>query len=222
LRVRFDPALRLNVCACETAYGHEGGDANRGHRSHCVVSRKVCREIRSCGQARPLSRQFPLFPVPPCCFPSVFHEADPSAHTEGVAVVVKAFMRTLTLMSVHREQAKTVKETMDKKFAPNWHCFIGQVRPRMSKLSVAHKCELCARARATQMGASACASAFNVSEVLVLGRALDSRWCANVAPSSISFSTETSLSSYSSFKWQHVSSCRMLKRICVACSTAFL
>jgi len=23
-------------------------------------------------------------------------------------------------------QAKTVKETMDKKFAPNWHCFIGQ------------------------------------------------------------------------------------------------
>jgi len=24
-------------------------------------------------------------------------------------------------------QAKTVKETMDKKFAPNWHCFIGQV-----------------------------------------------------------------------------------------------
>ena len=74
----------------------------------------------------------------------------------GVVVCVQAFILTLTLMSMHREQAKTVKETMDKKFAPNWHCFIGQVRLRMFKSSVTHKCAVCARLRNTAAGMSVC------------------------------------------------------------------
>lgn len=57
-------------------------------------------------------------------YPLVRHtDMKEEMRTEAIEVIVSSVEKYAGKYDL---AAKTVKETMDKKFAPNWHCFIGQ------------------------------------------------------------------------------------------------